>query len=707
MYAQTITFQTQDREDGTVTTRATRNMDAISNAFIEINTKKTGFITLEEFDTAFERHKIKVYGGLSSLFMTISKGKDTISLADFSSAFSSAVYSHRTAAPTTKDILEQAHFLRFQLCFIIVLLLLLLFEYRYELEKTETGEEEVPPKKTYVLCEEDLAILVFVILYTYTYMYMYMYVYVIYMCVCVYREIDSMNYDAKTHRSNPGDQDNILEDDENDNELVSPHLYNHSSGNRASDVPKALMSDLAKMKNTNSGPSDQDPMSSLRQDGDTGRSSNNADLQMAIDKVISDVGLEIDLLSSPKSPHTAVRLTAYEAWQRIYKCYIDELWRMAWPACLMLIPLHIIQSIRDTFFYTIPVLTWYGFGVFLYLALQSTMIGYRITAKLFWLSIGISAGFAGLYVVLSHIVKHKGANILLAMPGGFLWIMIVISEIVGRMWFIRQVAKERSKRGYFEYALSRALGVSMFWLVQTFIQMALATVEFTNPWAMFGYIIVALMVIRGLLVIFFGTNFVDHLSDHFYFEDGDRLDLKTHQMIVTQLSLMATYPCLFALYRRNFVDSVFMWPIYAGFTVYQLLLLCLDYITKRPKIRGRQVSVFRGELLAWLAIGIKAIMSSLYHTNKKGKPQSFRYYDNKSIERSASMVGSWIWGLVLIFFCAFVRFYRIWTYSQIDDYSAEIIPSQTHTYYVRIICLMTIGYIVSVTEVAEAWTNEL
>ncbi|ETO29162.1 hypothetical protein RFI_07964 [Reticulomyxa filosa] len=206
---------------------------------------------------------------------------------------------------------------------------------------------------------------------------------------------------------------------------------------------------------------------------------------------------------------------------------------------------------------------------------------------------GISAGFAALYIILSHIPSIEETDvILIVMPWGFLWIMIVISESVGRMWFIRQVAKEESKRGYLVYALSRALGVSLFWIVQTFIQVVVAAVKLRHAWIMFVYIIVVLIGVRGLLVIFLGTHVVNQLSDHFYFEDGDRLDIKTHQMIVTQLSLIATYPCLYALYRRNDVDLIFSWPIYAGFAVYQFVLLCLDYITKHSKIREVGIAIF-------------------------------------------------------------------------------------------------------------------
>ncbi|ETO24955.1 hypothetical protein RFI_12188, partial [Reticulomyxa filosa] len=104
----------RDKEDNVGTARATRNMDAISNAFNDISLKEPGFITLDELEAAFAKHKIKVYGRVNTVFDFIAKGKDKISLADFNSVFSTDVYKNRTVAPTTKDILEQVQLLQFQ-----------------------------------------------------------------------------------------------------------------------------------------------------------------------------------------------------------------------------------------------------------------------------------------------------------------------------------------------------------------------------------------------------------------------------------------------------------------------------------------------------------------------------------------------------------------------------------------------------------------
>ncbi|ETO29163.1 hypothetical protein RFI_07965 [Reticulomyxa filosa] len=380
-------------------------MDAISKAFYEIDTKQSGFIMFHEFEAAYERYHIRVYGGLKSLFTSISKGKDRISLADFTSVFSSSVYNHRTAVPTTKDILEQAHFLRFQTNNIDGEKgPMKMSDDELQPPTIEDGEDEdgIPavPENATVPTTGAVAIGTTTAPTTTTakneldYEKNNAWTRHTDPSRTSYSDgVDSIDYDVKTIRTNPGDQDNILEDDENENDIASPHLYQHSSGNNVqSELPKVLVPDFAKAKHTNSSLNENDTMysSNITKNRTTAHSSNNEDLHLTIDKPLSELGLEMDdLFTSIKSPHATVQLSVNEVWERVYNCYISEVWRMSWPACLMLVPLHVIQTIwKGRVHDNIQVFMWYTFGVLLYLTFQSTMIGYRITTRLFWLSIG-------------------------------------------------------------------------------------------------------------------------------------------------------------------------------------------------------------------------------------------------------------------------------------------------------------------------------
>ncbi|ETO23161.1 hypothetical protein RFI_14024 [Reticulomyxa filosa] len=221
--------------------------------------------------------------------------------------------------------------------------------------------------------------------------------------------MDSVNYaDAKTHQSNPGDQDDLLDGDDENNETTTSHLYQGSSNPAILEFPKFASPDFAEAKRTNTTGSrnENEEVQEIHlkrnsqhhythtqtqthtQDAGLFNSkkaitsdSEENDLDMITSKPMFDI--EIEELWQPE-----VVLTRKEVWERTSKCFIQEVWQMSWPACLMIVPLHFIQNFAYSSVQAIiQPFMWYGFGVFLYLSLQSTMIGYKITAKLLWLSV--------------------------------------------------------------------------------------------------------------------------------------------------------------------------------------------------------------------------------------------------------------------------------------------------------------------------------
>ncbi len=104
-----------------------------------------------------------------------------------------------------------------------------------------------------------------------------------------------------------------------------------------------------------------------------------------------------------------------------------------------------------------------------------------------------------------------------------------------------------------------------------------------------------------------------------------------------------------------------------------------------------------------MAVGVRASMQALYSIEPPHN-MAHSLTTGKNMDVLLFAVMSWISGPVVLSLMLFARLYKTWTFYDTDLYLAGFISDNAHSLYLGLVCLVTMGFIVSVTEVVSRWT---
>merc|ERR1711920_262431 len=90
---------------------------------------------------------------------------------------------------------------------------------------------------------------------------------------------------------------------------------------------------------------------------------------------------------------------------------------------------------------------------------------------------------------------------------------------------------------------------------------------------------------------------------------GEMMEMRTDQMLLTQLSIISSYSSLWYLFAKT-TASDWKWVL-CGIVVYQFILLFIDMALK-TYIRPKMISLLKGELIAWFAVGARVVMNFIF-----------------------------------------------------------------------------------------------
>eukprot|EP01084_Bolivina_argentea_P004640 8812_1 len=439
---------------------------------------------------------------------------------------------------------------------------------------------------------------------------------------------------------------------------------------------------------------------------------------------------------SAKSPHVQVRLNMRESSDKVFLSFFKSTIIIALPGVILNSLLHFLQAIEVNKDFPLIDLTWYIFGFLVYLALQSTMVGVDVTKSLIIFYIIIATSIGTLLAIGTIIGFAFEENIFgssnensFAKGKGFGWwtglfLVYLICECAARLKYMKIFGSQRTKREYVWYAAKSAIGVTLFWFIQTFLSLIVVNVSFSNSsshnrWPIILYCAITLTIIRNISLNSLGTAFIARLSDHFYLEDVEMMELRTDQMLLTQLSIISSYSSLWYLFTKTYFSD-WNWVL-SGILTYQFILLFMD-IFLVTYIRKKMISLLKGELIAWFAVGARAAMNFIF---------PFHKYENLNDSNNSNWNINIIWcityliGPILLLSLLWLRIYKIWSYDNVENYwdfdeftidlksffNKNIKQKSTNSNIkqrnrLMIICALTIGFIVSVTEAVSLWSDD-
>lgn len=213
---------------------------------------------------------------------------------------------------------------------------------------------------------------------------------------------------------------------------------------------------------------------------------------------------------------------------------------------------------------------------------------------------------------------------------------------------------------------------------------------------------------------------VDRLSDHFYLEDVETLS--TDQMLLTQLSIISSYTSLWYLFNST-LDEDWLWVL-IGIVAYQLILLLLDAISSEF-VRSKMVSLLKGELIAWFTVGVRAVMTFVFPKDYLNSLKLWPEYMKEKLSNDWDVTLIWVTiyclGVVVLLVLLWIRIWKLWKYEHIErfweleEFSLKLWRSNSADGRVQnanrkqrnrlmLICALTLGFIVSVTEAVSEWS---
>ena len=209
------------------------------------------------------------------------------------------------------------------------------------------------------------------------------------------------------------------------------------------------------------------------------------------------------------------------------------------------------------------------------------------------------------------------------------------------------------------------------------------------------------------------------LSDHFYLEDVETLS--TDQMLLTQLSIISSYTSLWYLFNST-EDGDWLWVL-IGITVYQLILLLLDAVFVEF-VWSKMVSLLKGELIAWCTVGVRVVMTFVFPKEYMESPKEWPQYMRNQLldgwQLNLIWFGVYLFGVMVLLLLMWIRLWKVWQYEHIErfweleEFSLKLWRSSSEDGRTKkanrkqrnrlmVICALTLGFIVSVTEAVSEW----
>jgi len=417
-----------------------------------------------------------------------------------------------------------------------------------------------------------------------------------------------------------------------------------------------------------------------------------------------------------KSPRTVVELKWRECVHRVFHSFALSTIVVAFPGVILNSLLHFLQAIpwsNNTF--PLVDFTWYVFGFLVYLALQSTMVGWNVTKSLlvFYVIVaGVMGAILVIATILGYVLDFGSFNNLSLIWWCGLFLVYLICETAARSKFRQLVGQQRTKREDLWYAVSHAIGVTLFWFAQTFISLIVVSVSFppepSKRWWIILYSSITLTVLRNLSLNTLGTAFISRLSDHYLLEDAETMEMRSDQMLLTQLSIISSYSSLWYLFTKTIAEDWY-WVL-CGIVLYQFILLAMD-VGFSSYIRPRMISLLKGELIAWFAVGARSTVAFIfpfYQGTEEELPWAQYLRDSFHDHWQHHLLWLLVYsvGPTLLLLLLFARIYKLWSYESIECYGFEETASKKQRNRLMVICALTIGFIVSVTEAIALWADD-
>jgi hypothetical protein len=369
-----------------------------------------------------------------------------------------------------------------------------------------------------------------------------------------------------------------------------------------------------------------------------------------------------------------------------------------------------------------------------YLVLQSSMVGGEVTRSLLPFQF-LVFGSVGAALVLASVGGWVPLEYLQLEWWAGLFVVYLACELMARRKFVSIFSSQRTKRERCWYVVRHAVGVTLFWGLQTFLSLIVVSVEFDplkrKRWPLVLYAALTLTLLRNLSLNTLGTAFIARLSDHFYLEDAEMMEMRTDQMLLTQLSIISSYSSLWFLFAQTRHTD---WPfVLCGIVLYQLILLILD-VAASNYIRPKMISLLKGELIAWLAVAARVAMNFVFPAEVIAQPSQWPSYVAEALTARWRQNLKWTavygCGVALLLALLWLRVWRLWSYEHVEAYwdfdefalcssrssSARQFAdderkrraNRKQRNRLMLVCALTLGFVVSVTEAVsslEPWLS--